>query len=383
MVHERCFGGMLRQALPSSYITYGARVSAASVAALLEHAVERLSQSNERPTPICIWGLHGIGKTELVREVARARGCDFVYLAPAQFEEMGDLVGMPRVVTDEQGQALTHFAPPEWVPRSPGPGILLLDDVNRADDRILRGIMQLFQNYGLVSWTLPPRWLIVCTANPDGGDYSVTTLDEAMLTRMLHVTMVFDPYVWARWAERNDVDARGIHFVLAYPELVNGRRTTPRSLVQFFNSLRSLENLRENLGLVSLLAEAALDTETAQAFLSFVQLNLDQLPSPEEILSGSSFDAAVRRLERLVDEGQAKRMDILSIVVTRLTNYLLERKETLSPEGAECLRDFLLLPLLPNDLRLAMAQQLAQGRRPDLSAVYAAPEIARLLLEKM
>ncbi len=383
MAHERCFGGMLRQALPSSYITYGARVSAASVAALLEHAVERLSQGDERPTPICIWGLHGIGKTELVREVARARGCDLVYLAPAQFEEMGDLVGMPRVVTDEQGQALTRFAPPEWVPRRPGPGILLLDDVNRADDRILRGIMQLFQNYGLVSWTLPPRWLIVCTANPDGGDYSVTTLDEAMLTRMLHVTMVFDPYVWARWAERNDVDARGIHFVLAYPELVNGRRTTPRSLVQFFNSLRSLENLRENLGLVSLLAEAALDTETAQAFLSFVQLNLDQLPSPEEILSGSSFDAAVRRLERLVDEGQAKRMDILSIVVTRLANYLLERKEALSPESAECLRDFLLLPLLPNDLRLAMAQQLAQARRPDLSAVYAAPEIARLLLQKM
>lgn len=74
--------------------------------------------------------------------------------------------------------------------------------------------MQLFQNYELVSWVLPPQWLIVCTANPDGGDYSVTTLDEAMLTRMLHVTMEFDAQAWARWAERNDVDSRGINFVL-------------------------------------------------------------------------------------------------------------------------------------------------------------------------
>ena len=37
----------------------------------------------------------------------------------------------------------TVFAPPAWVPTADGPGILLLDDVNRADDRILRGLMQL------------------------------------------------------------------------------------------------------------------------------------------------------------------------------------------------------------------------------------------------
>ncbi len=365
------------------YITYGARVSAESVASLLEHALDRLMQSDERPTPICIWGLHGIGKTELVRDVARARGCDFVYIAPAQFEEMGDLVGMPQIAAGEDGSAQTRFAPPEWVPRRPGPGILLLDDVNRADDRILRGIMQLFQNYGLVSWTLPPGWLIVCTANPDGGDYSVTTLDEAMLTRMLHITMTFDPHVWARWAERNDIDPRGIHFVLAYPELINGRRTTPRSLVQFFNSLRGIEDLRENMPLVSLLAEAALDTETAQAFLSFVQLNMDKLPTPDDILLTTPFEAVARRLERLIDEGQTKRLDILSVLVTRLTNYLLARRQPLTDDELENLRAFLLLPLLPNDLRLAMAQELASAKRPDLSRIYADPQIGQLLLRKM
>ncbi|MCS7037339.1 MAG: AAA family ATPase [Saprospiraceae bacterium] len=353
------------------------------MASLLEHALDRLMQSDERPTPICIWGLHGIGKTELVRDVARARGCEFVYLAPAQFEEMGDLVGMPQVTAGENGEMLTRFAPPEWVPRRPGPGILLLDDVNRADDRILRGIMQLFQNYGLVSWTLPPGWLIVCTANPDGGDYSVTTLDEAMLTRMLHVTMTFDPHVWARWAERNDIDPRGIHFVLAYPELINGRRTTPRSLVQFFNSLRGIEDLRENIPIVRLLAEAALDTETAQAFLSFVQLNMDKLPTPDDILMTTPFDGVARRLERLIDEGQTKRLDILSVLVTRLINYLLARQQPLSEAELNNLRAFLLLPLLPNDLRLSMAQELAQAKRPDLSKIYADPQIGQLLLRKM
>lgn len=366
-----------------TYVTYGARVGAESVAALLEHALDSMAHSDERPTPICIWGLHGIGKTELVRDLAQARGCAFAYIAPAQFEEMGDLLGMPKIDTDAQGAEVTRFVAPEWVPRTPGPGILLLDDVNRADDRILRGIMQLFQNYELVSWALPSQWLIVCTANPDGGDYSVTALDEAMLTRMLHVTMTFDAQAWARWAERNDVDPRGINFVLAYPELVNGRRTTPRSLVQFFNSLRTLDDLHNHLGIVRLLGDAALDTETTQAFLSFVNLNLDRLPTPEDLLHADEFEAVAARLHRLIHEGGTKRLDILSVVVTRLTNHLLARTPELSDAEFANLQRFLLLDLLPNDLRLAMAQALTRSKRPGLLRLYAVPEVGQLLLRKM
>ena len=60
------------------------------------------------------------------------------------------------------GDEETIFIPPKWVPREPGPGILVIDDLNRADDRILRGMMQLLQNFELfASWRLPPKWQIV------------------------------------------------------------------------------------------------------------------------------------------------------------------------------------------------------------------------------
>jgi MoxR-like ATPase len=364
---------------------FGSRVNADYVALLLDHMVGEmlLDAGRNRPTPVCIWGLHGIGKTELVRELAEARGYPFVYVAPAQFEEMGDLVGMPRVATDPVKGEVTRFAPPEWVPQAEGPGILLLDDVNRADDRILRGIMQLLQYYTLVSWTLPSKWLIVLTANPDSGDYSVTTMDDAMLTRMLHVTMEFDVKAWARWAGRAGVDERGINFVLAYPELVNGRRTTPRSLVQFFQAIRPIEDLRDQLPLIKLLGDASLDEETTQAFISFINLNLDRLPSPEEILQAEDFDAVVRRLDRLVHQENTKRLDILSVVVTRLNNHLLQRPAEPTAAELERLQQFILLDLLPNDLRLAMAQELVRSKRPGLQKLYALPEIGQLLLNKM
>ncbi len=369
-----------------NYITYGAKVNADAVTILLEHALDAMMQAEsptERPTPVCIWGLHGIGKTELVRDLAKARGCDFIYIAPAQFEEMGDLVGMPQIARDAEKGDVTRFVAPEWVPQHAGPGILLLDDVNRADDRILRGIMQLLQNYELVSWQLPRNWLIVLTANPDGGDYSVTTLDDAMLTRMLHVTMEFDAKSWARWAERAGVDERGQDFVLAYPELVNGRRTTPRSLVQFFQAIRPIASLRDQLPLVKLLADATLDEATTQAFINFVNLNLDRLPAPEEILGTEDFATIVNRLDRLVNDGNTKRLDVLSVVVTRLNNHLLLRPQELSEAELINLQQFILLDLLPNDLRLAMAQELTRSKRQGLLRLYAVPAIGQLLLEKM
>ncbi len=356
-------------------------MSADSVKHLLEHQLEQARHA--RPTPVCIWGLHGIGKTELVRGLAAERNMELIYIAPAQFEEMGDLVGMPVLETDGEGRTVTRFAPPAWAPTHEGPGILLLDDFNRADDRILRGLMQLLQYYALVSWALPPKWLIVLTANPDGGDYSVTALDDAMLTRMLHVSMTFDVHAWARWAEQAGVDTRGIHFVLAYPELLNGRRTTPRSLVQFFNAMAPFERLEDHLPVLKMLGEATLDTETVEAFLQFVHLKLDRLPGPADILGAESFDLLEPRLRRLVRDGETQRMDMLSILVSRINNYLLGRKAPPAEGEMRNLEKFILWEELPNDLRLAMAQELARTQRPEYLALYRVPEIGRLLLEKM
>jgi hypothetical protein len=362
--------------------TYGAKVKADAVTQMLEHsmATMRTQGPNYRPTPVCIWGLHGIGKTELVRALAQRLDAPLVYVAPAQFEEMGDLIGMPRIVGDT-----TAFAQPSWVPTRPGPGILLLDDVNRADDRILRGTMQLLQYYELVSWQLPPQWLIVLTANPDGGDYSVTPLDDAMLNRMLHVTMEFGPTTWAKWAESAGIDPRGIYFVLAYPELVNsGKRTTPRSLVQFFDLIAPFDNLEEHLPLVKLLGESCLDTETVQAFVNFIHLKLDKLPAPEEILDTPDMAQMGARIQRLTSGtggSGVQRLDILSILIARLNGYLQSRSTPLEATQMERLGDFILLDFIPNDLRLSMAQELVQI--PQLKGLYANARIAELLLKKM
>jgi len=39
-------------------------------------------------------------------------------------------------------------------------------------------------------------------------------MDNAMITRMMHVTMKFDVSAWAKWAEKTGIDTRGINYVL-------------------------------------------------------------------------------------------------------------------------------------------------------------------------
>lgn len=363
--------------------TSGARLDALGLRRFLERAWsagEAELASGRAATPVCVWGTHGIGKTSIVEDLARERGLALAYAAPAQFEEMGDLHGLPVLTERADGTRETRFAAPSWVPREPGPGVLLLDDLNRADDRILRGLMQLLQRGELVSWSLPRGWQIVATANPESGDYSVTPMDDAMRTRMLHVTLGFDAKAWARWASRAGVDPRGIDFVLTYPESVTGRRTTPRSLTQFFSLIAPIPDLEAELELVSAFGTSVLDEATVASFVAFVSDGLPVLLTPEEILESDDARALERRVRALARDGATLRLDRLGTVCTRLYLALTRPGYVPRTRHAENLVRFLLHADLPNDLRLCLHRDLVAEGGEKVAAMMRDPRLAELAL---
>jgi hypothetical protein len=345
-----------------------------------------------RPTPVCIWGTHGIGKTEIAVNFARERGWKIAYCAPAQFEEMGDLHGLPFKFDPNpeiHGDERTVYLPPDWVPTDEGPGLLVLDDINRADDRILRGVMQLLQNFEMFSWSLPKKWQIIATANPDTGVYSVTPMDDAMLTRMLHVSLAFDAKAWAAWAIDAGVDRRGVDFVLTYPETVTGKRTTPRTLTQFFKQIAHIKDLQESADLVNVLAASALDIETATAFTAFIHESLSGLPSPQDVLGAKMPKDFLSKLESLSKPGQGKRVDLLSTVVTRIMIELRRKDADLPKSSAENLVALILSDVLPGDLKFSIHRDLAgiaggiTGGAKVATAVCNNTDVAKIILKAM
>lgn len=376
--------------MTDNLLFHGKKLDSAELRTVLEHIFLRNNRIEDetggRGTPVCIWGTHGIGKTTVVRDFARQNGWKLAYCAPAQFEEMGDLHGLPTRVDPDPtvlGDEYTAFLPPEWVPTEEGPGILLLDDMNRADDRILRGLMQLLQNFEMFSWSLPKKWQIVATANPEGGDYSVTPMDDAMLTRMLHMTMIFDVKAWAAWALEVGVDSRGVDFVLTYPETVTGIRTTPRTLAAFFDQIKDIDDLKANIDLVHTLALSSMDEVTVATFLSFVNDNLQQLVGPGEILDAKNFGPVAARLRALAKgEGDARRVDRLATICTRVFLHVTSKAYEPGETHQDNLVKFLLLEELPNDLRYSLHKDL-MGAGKVVRKMMQDKRLAELMLAAM
>lgn len=313
----------------------------------------------------------------------------------AQFEEMGDLHGLPckHVLMRNNGSRQwvpievmadyvklewrpdvtepirTMYAPPDWVPVKPGPSILIFDDWTRASLRIIKGVMQLIQNYGMISWRLPPGCHIVLTSNPDEQDYLVTSIDDAIRTRLRSVTLGWksetSAKTWAMWADRNDVDGRIISFVLRYPEMAIGpARTNPRTIAEFGRALGYIGGIEEGTDRrirASQQAKAFLDNDTISTLFTFLSREIEDIIEPEQILTGAK--EAINHTKDLMCQGKTKRkeprIDIVSIILERLMAYCLNPAHPVTEQRIKNFQEYILTEGIPEDLRHSIMRRMA------------------------
>ncbi len=360
--------------LPSAK-SYGPKVDSEEAYSFL---LRLFSASADEVPPVCLWGRHGIGKTELVKTIAQEQGWKFVTISPAQFEEMGDLIGLPFLDKNEAtGKTSSRFAPPEWVPQEKGPGILLIDDFNRADDRILRGLMALWQERKLSSWTLPSGWFMVLTANPEGDLYSVTPVDEASLTRMLHLELQFNVQAWVNWAQGQDLPNTAIDFVSQHPEVIDGLKTTPRTLTYFFRLWRQYGQPGLDDPQLRLLLESAVTPRATKQFMDFLQKSDWNLPDAQELLT-QPLTQTKDLFQKILAETPV-RTDLINLLFSRLSSYV-ETQSQLPANQEERLAEILLIPELPSEHVLLFLHGLSASQHSALGRLLQHPALSQLLL---
>ena len=381
--------------------TYGSKLNTQEINRFLDFSFSQNEQAvlnGRRGTPICIWGTHGIGKTETIINFAKKRGYTTIYVAPAQFEEMGDLHGIPEVFNPHpelpnHGNELTVYRPPQWLKdaihtTSDEPGVLILDDFNRADERILQGCMQLLQMHALFSWKLPANWQILLTANPETGDYKVTELDDAMLTRMLHVTMKFDATCWADWALSDGIDSRGVEFVMTYPEVIDGTRTTARSMTNFLRQVGQLSDYssEDNLWLVRVIGEGTVDSKVVDHFIHFMAKEQSLIIQPKKILSARNFATIEKKLKQVVKGQGIKRNDILATICSRLTLYVMSKDYKFQALHKKNMIHFLLCEVMEASLRFSIHGAISNAKadvKKECGPLIQDAQLAQVILKSM
>ncbi len=147
---------------------------------------------------VLLEGPTGIGKSEIVRQVAADLGVATAVLDLSLLEPP-DLVGLP-VVKDDR----TSYALPSVLPRE-GAGILLLEELNRAERYIQQPALQLLSARRLHEYELPQNWICVATVNPQTAEYHVTALDKALRARFLQVNVRPDRGAWLAWAQTHNL----------------------------------------------------------------------------------------------------------------------------------------------------------------------------------
>ena len=364
-----------------------------------EWLVENIMSNIDRETRVTlnITSCPGVGKTSIVKSLAttpvewngkKYDGFQVVDIPLAQIEEMGDVLGYPveeikmekggevkwikavdSLIKDfmekgwtTDGEQRTIYAPPSWVPKEECPGVLLFDDGNRASQRIMKGLMQLVQDYRTISWSIPRGWTIVFTGNPDNRFNQVTSMDSAQLSRMKFVTLVPDAVEWAAWAEDNGIDKRLVNFILRYPEMIVGPlRTNPRSLAEFGRSLKRFKKLDEDSesGKKCLVeAYASLDDCTVEPMMVFFRRKVEMIIDPEDIMS--DYEKVKDKLESLMS-GKEPRIDIVNVINDRIYAKIISDGYQFDKKHVGNVQSWLLDEHMPKDTAFAFLRRLAQS----------------------
>lgn len=196
---------------------------------------------------VLLEGPTGVGKSEIVRRVATQLGIQTTILDLSLLEPP-DLVGLP-IVKDGR----TEYALPHVLPRD-GAGILMLEELNRAERYIQQPALQLLSARRLHEYELPPGWVCIATVNPQTADYHVTALDKALRARFLQVSVRADRASWLAWAQTKNLHPGIVALAHAHERLLED--VPPRTwtyaseLLQAF-SVSELEDgalLRDALG---------------------------------------------------------------------------------------------------------------------------------------
>jgi len=329
-----------------------------------------VSIAREAGLPVLLEGPTGIGKSQIIEEVARLLGIE-VRIIDLSLLEPSDLVGLP---TMEDGR--TTYALPSILPRS-GSGILLFEELNRAEPYLQNPALQLLTARRLHEYVLPDGWMVVAAINPEGGEYRVNALDKALRARFMVLKLRADRDRWLEWSVANNVHPAIVHTVGHHENAF--KDVSPRSWDYASKALHALEAVGASFSDGYLLRDA-LGGLLPFAWVEVVRRLLlgdekARSVNPRDVLLNYAQDADLMNFVRDMKElGRTDALDAIASGVRALVQS--DELGRLIEGGAFQLESLeMFMHDLPGDLaesiREAFAENPASGRAIDVSPVQA------------
>ncbi|MGA3374052.1 MAG: MoxR family ATPase [Terracidiphilus sp.] len=240
--------------------------------------------------PLHIWGACGVGKSQIVAQVADDLDYEFLDVRAVQLDPV-DLRGLPRIAADQ-----TEWVPPKFLPKA-GKGILFLDELTSAPQMTQAGCYQLVLDRKLGEYVLPDGWVVIAAGNPASERGVHFSMPRPLRNRFVHLDLEADLNDWCNWAVVAGVRPEIIAFLRFKPDLLHTADATsdanawptPRSWEMASNVLRGIANRQKTTFLSGAsefeaqLLDGTVGPAAAAELIAFLRL-FRQLPSIDEIL---------------------------------------------------------------------------------------------------
>jgi hypothetical protein len=314
----------------------------------MEQVVEALELCLRAGLPAMLWGPPGVGKSETVRALARAKGWGLVVTTFADRNPV-DVSGIP---IPDPATGRTRYLPPDEYPdptRDGEQGIWFLDEITNAPRDVQTTALRLFLERRLSNYEVPPGWHLVAAGNrvvDRAGSYQMIS---SLANRIVHIPVCcslpplelaaegvwVDAEAWRKWAYTHGIREEVIAFLgyregekhsLLWKATGQVAYATPRTWEFVSRILDAAEGRFVRLAVAGCVGDGP-----AGEFAAFLRSRKD-MPDPDAILAGRDVPApsgpdvcwavCAALVGRLLSLKKKKKPDRLAAAIGNLMRWL-------------------------------------------------------------
>ena len=168
-----------------------------------------------RQRPVLLMGPPGIGKTQIMEQIASECGIGLVSYTLTHHTRQS-AVGLPMIKTEEfdgKEYSVTEYTMSEIISgvykavKEQGhmEGILFIDEINCVSETLIPTMLQFLQCKTFGNQKVPDGWIIVAAGNPPEFNRSVREFDMVTYDRLRVINIDADLEVWREYAREREI----------------------------------------------------------------------------------------------------------------------------------------------------------------------------------
>ncbi len=174
-------------------------------------------------TPFYLEGPPGIGKSEIVAQVASELGIGFVNYSVTHHTR-NSVIGLPVIENLEDGGKYTEYTMSEIIAsvlrekeKGHTEGILLLDEFNCASEILMPVMLAFLQTRNIGLYKIPDEWVIVLCGNPSEYNQNAKRFTPAIMDRVRRMELLPDIDCFLEYAKTRNFHPLVLDYMKLYP----------------------------------------------------------------------------------------------------------------------------------------------------------------------